>query len=97
MCSFRDIVRLLEAGAHFHIKNGLRGGGPLHHLIALCPDELLKRFRLKTAEVMLDYGVDANLVDFYGKTALMLACTEGYLELVKLLSVGFNYTFSSSF
>lgn len=46
---------------------------------------------------MLDYGVDANLVDFYGKTALMLACTEGYLELVKLLSVGFNYKFSFSF
>ena len=36
---------------------------------------------------MLDYGVDANLTDFYGKTALMMACNEGYVELVKLLSV----------
>ena len=87
--SDRDIVRLLEAGAHYHIKSGLRGGGPLHQLITLCSGELLKRFRLKAAEVMLDYGVEANLTDFYGKTALMLACSEGYLELVKLLSVGF--------
>lgn len=63
----RDIVRLLEAGAHYHIKSGLRGGGPLHKLITLCPGELAKRFRVKAAEVMLDYGVDANLTDFYGK------------------------------
>ena len=79
---------MLEAGAHYHIKSGLRGGGPLHQLINLCPGELQKRFRLKAAEVMLDYGVEANLTDFYGKTALMLACSEGHLELVKLLSVG---------
>lgn len=85
--AFSEVMRLIEAGAHSYAKNGLHGGGPLHQLIInTAPvDSQSTRFRSRTAELLLTNGLDPNLQDLSGRTALMLAARKGQMDLLQLL------------
>lgn len=78
---------MVEAGAHLYAKNGLQAGGPLHQLVAaFATDAQPNRFRCRTAELLLSSGLNVNLQDAVGRTALMLAVRKGLVDLVHVLT-----------
>ena len=87
-------MRLVEAGAHLYAKNGLQAGGPLHQLVAaFAADGQPNRFRCRTAELLISSGLNVNLQDSVGRTALMMAARRDLVDLVHILVLWVSHPF----
>jgi ankyrin repeat protein len=83
---FSDVLRLVQNGAHTQVKSGLLIGGPLHQLAqTTSAGELPARFRRRVADLLLSAGLDANVIDAAGRTALMIVARRGLIDLQQLL------------
>jgi ankyrin repeat protein len=65
-------------------KYGPFGLNVLHHAAGTCS--------LEKTRLLLDTGVEVNIKDDRGKTALMLAVAEGDEEMIRLLLFGIETT-----
>ena len=68
---------LLQKGANVNFQN-LRKQTPLHIAVKYCKKEIVKN--------ILEYGCDSNIKDRYGKTAEEIAVSEGFHDIVELIS-----------
>ena len=75
---YNVVLRLLELGVNpMEEDNTANRSTPLH---------LASNHNRKDIVILLlDYGVDANKQDSYGYTPLMVACLNGYFEIVNIL------------
>ena len=73
-----EVAKLLfQRGANVNLQN-LRKQTPLHIAVKYCKKEIVKN--------ILDYGCDINIKDGYGKTAEEIAVSEGFHDIVELIS-----------
>ncbi|XP_063909342.1 ankyrin repeat, SAM and basic leucine zipper domain-containing protein 1-like isoform X2 [Zophobas morio] len=80
----RIISGLLERGANVHQRKD--GTTPLMLLCAInSNDETVEQSILTCVKLLLERGVDVNIVDSKRRTAIMCAANNGHLETVKLL------------
>ncbi|CAG5115460.1 unnamed protein product [Candidula unifasciata] len=77
----RLVTTLLEQGADVNVAEE-DGMSPLH---ILCNSEKHSFVRIKIAKLLLRHKIDINMQDFYGRTALLLACHKNQIGLVDLL------------
>lgn len=76
-----EIIKLiLEAGAHINQINK-KGSSPLHFL---CYGEDPEAFPLTLFQLLLSAGADLAIKDGTGLTPLLVACSSGRLDVVKL-------------
>lgn len=78
---YYEIIKLLlEAGAHINQINK-KGSSPLHFL---CYGSDPQAFPISLFQLLLSAGADLSLRDGTGLTPLLVACSSGRLDVVKL-------------